>query len=330
MIQLGLSLVKDKILSRAQLDMVLAGALRSGRGMVQVLVEDNIVDDKFLANYLSKTYHYQLVSEEDALSLLDNKPNFNTLPRDVMHSVGCVYLGEQKNHRQVLLADPFERPELSELKFLIGEPIDFYVTNYSAIKQLLQRTQDQKQNVKPPSKPAMDQKKVSMETSKDEIFFNLARDKIRNAENREQLIRGLLSYGEKLLDRVALFLVRKQMAIGWEGQGAGIQGVRIRGVIVPFSSPSVFSKVHQEYRFYCGPPNVELVDRAFLCAMGGIEPQTIVVIPMIIGGKQIAFFYGDTLLGEFPKNSLNQLNQLVREASASMQRLIFQKKRSRG
>src|SRR5689334_21967076 len=116
--QLGLSLVKDKVLSRAQMDAVLLESEAGGKTLVQALLDRALVDDKFLARYLSATFHYQLVNEEEVRRLPPRPKGVPTLPKDLVEEAQCFVMEGLPEAWKVLVVDPTERPALAELGFL--------------------------------------------------------------------------------------------------------------------------------------------------------------------------------------------------------------------
>jgi hypothetical protein len=125
----------------------------------------------------------------------------------------------------------------------------------------------------------------------------------------------LLEHAATTLRRGALLLVFPDCVSAAGGFGAA--GTMSAGpdnsyrFSLPHQDDSVLSWVIAERRTYLGRLKESPTNAALIQALGGIVPQEVVVVPMIIEAIVVALLYGDNAPGKKPIGPANTLERLV-------------------
>ncbi len=116
---------------------------------------------------------------------------------------------------------------------------------------------------------------------------------LRQENSQGRLITYLLNTLSKLVSRAALFVVKEDKLIGWDGRGfENLTELDFRKMIIPFPSESVFSRVVKEGGIYQGSFPKLKGDRRVITFLGG-EPVEVILIPIIVRGKVSGVIYAD-------------------------------------
>ncbi|RME26238.1 MAG: hypothetical protein D6806_06600, partial [Deltaproteobacteria bacterium] len=155
------------------------------------------------------------------------------------------------------------------------------------------------------------------------------RRSLRNAVHRDDIGRALVEFGRQCAQRVLLFRIRKDVAIGWMGRGEGIGPSMVKGIIIPLHSPSVFKEVMENQADYYGSIPHTIVNDVFLSALGGTRPARALVIPISVQYKPVALLYADC--GSEPdfEGDLAPLHLVLEDVSRAFEKLIIEKKKRR-
>ncbi len=156
-----------------------------------------------------------------------------------------------------------------------------------------------------------------------------ARNMIAEADDRDAVARTLLRYARTSLARVALFIVRKDLLVGWMGAGQGIDPKQVKGIMIPLSSPSVFRTVRETGTDYFGNLPRTTVNDIFLSALGDLRPRQVLLIPITVRHKPICILYGDCGTAAGFTQDLSGIHLIAEDASAAFEQLILQRKMGR-
>jgi hypothetical protein len=157
----------------------------------------------------------------------------------------------------------------------------------------------------------------------------LARNAIAEAGDRDAVARTLLRYARTSLARVVLFIVRKDLLVGWMGAGQGIDPKQVKGIMIPLSSPSVFRTVRETGTDYFGNLSRTTVNDIFLSALGDLRPRQVLLIPISVRHKPICILYGDCGTEAGFTQDLSGVHLMAEDASAAFEQLILQRKMGR-
>jgi hypothetical protein len=156
-----------------------------------------------------------------------------------------------------------------------------------------------------------------------------ARSIISRAKDRDEVARGLVRFALAYLPRAALFIVKRDILVGWMGGGEGIYQNLVKGIMIPMNSPSVFRTVRETGTDYFGSLPRTTVNDIFISALGDMRPRRVLLVPITVRHKPICILYGDCA-GEpgFAKD-LSPIHLLVGDVSNGFERIILNKKMGR-
>lgn len=157
----------------------------------------------------------------------------------------------------------------------------------------------------------------------------LARNLIAEADDRDAVARALLGYARTKLARVVLFIVRKDLLVGWMGAGQDIDPKQIKGIMIPLSSPSVFRTVRETGTDYFGDLPRTTVNDIFLSALGDLRPRQVLLIPITVRHKPICVLYGDCGTAAGFTQDLSGIHLMAQDAANAFEQLILQRKMGR-
>jgi hypothetical protein len=146
---------------------------------------------------------------------------------------------------------------------------------------------------------------------------------------RDDIARIVLQYGLGRYRRAALFVIKKEMLVGWEGGGQSMSRSAVRGIMVPLTNPSIFKTVYETKVLYCGGVPRTTVNDIFFNAIGDPRPERVIVVPFVLKDKVACVLYADG--GDIEKEenpaSIGELYQLGRAVSGAFENLILRTKR---
>jgi len=156
-----------------------------------------------------------------------------------------------------------------------------------------------------------------------------AKNLISQATDRDEVARVLIRFSLSYLPRAALFIVKKDILVGWMGGGEGVSPSLVKGIMIPLESPSVFKTVRETETDYFGSLPRTTVNDIFISALGETRPSRVLLVPIAVRHKPICIFYGDC--GKHPGflQDLSPIHLLVTDVSQAFERIILQRKMGR-
>lgn len=149
------------------------------------------------------------------------------------------------------------------------------------------------------------------------------------AKDKDEIAEIFLTFAQSILQRVAVFAIKKNVLLGWLGKGEGFDEKSIKGIMIPLNSPSLFQRVKDTKVYYFGEVPPSTVNQIFLTAIGGVRPPNVILIPLAIKDKVFAIFYGDQGQASIPTTHLHYLHLLVPKVESSFGSLIVHMKTKR-
>jgi len=165
-------------------------------------------------------------------------------------------------------------------------------------------------------------------TSHPRALLPKVKKELRKARAREEVLSLILRFGERIFPRVALFYIRNQVAFGWKGTGEGIEDKKLASLMIPLELESVISQVYNTSSYFLGPLPSTPVNQRILLGLGGIVPNRVLVMPILIFGKPVIIFYADS--GREPgkkQPDLASLQELLGEAQLAFLRILKESKK---
>lgn len=144
------------------------------------------------------------------------------------------------------------------------------------------------------------------------------------AESGDEIADLLMVRLGNILQRVALFRIKDGKAIGWKGisRKAPIKGVT--QLSLPLSEPSVLRTATESAGFFIGPLPDTPVNHFLHDALGGGEPQPVLLMPLFVGSRIVNILYAEDAgdLGAM----VPEMQKLLTKAALAFELLIFREK----
>jgi len=120
-------------------------------------------------------------------------------------------------------------------------------------------------------------------------------------------------------ERVALFVIRNEQALGWRECEAGdpTNLESIRGITLPLSAETLLGRAARSGSSWSGAPGSNSEDDLLIGQLGG-EPQSVAALPLVVRGKVVAVLYADAASTDPNAINLDALELLVRVAGMAV------------
>jgi hypothetical protein len=141
-----------------------------------------------------------------------------------------------------------------------------------------------------------------------------------NIRDKDEIAHILVSEGERVARRRAMFIVKGNKLEGWTGSN-----INVDGFTVDVDPTSIFSQVIENKNFYRGPMSDSPGNEPFMKILGG-PPQDCVIIPVMIRDRIVAAIYADNGIENVLTGNINYINSLASLASLSFEILILKKR----
>ena len=146
------------------------------------------------------------------------------------------------------------------------------------------------------------------------------------ASGRDAIGAAVLASLSVRFPAAALFAARPDGVAGWASAGK-VDFAIIRGILIPWSEPSVFLNVRLSRSFYLGPLLELPRHRELADAFGGTWPEEIAVQPILIKERPLAFVVVKALSEGITPLDLVYLRELAEAAAGAFAAAIRLKKK---
>ena len=151
---------------------------------------------------------------------------------------------------------------------------------------------------------------------------------MRAPEMRGEALSLVLDFAAQRFSRVAMFMVRDDIAVGMAHQGldaaGGPDAEAFRGIEVPTRDVEWFRGVLDDRAARCSPPQGE-GDRSLAAKLGSQEPAEAYVAPIESGGRVVALLYADRLPSVEPVGDTTILEIALHEAGLALERALLER-----
>lgn len=151
---------------------------------------------------------------------------------------------------------------------------------------------------------------------------------LREAAANGQIIPVVLRFASEHFSRVAMFMVRDELAVGMAGVGlqaaGGPDDAGLREIALRADAPAWFRTVAAAGGAVRGGPSDE-GDRLLLKLLGDVTPDEAYVAPLESGGGVAAFLYADNLPGGGPLGDTQGLEVVLHEAGLALDRATLER-----
>lgn len=108
-----------------------------------------------------------------------------------------------------------------------------------------------------------------------------------------------------------LFLIREDVAVGWDGRAPGVETEDVRGVLLPLTAESAFARAKEWGMVAAGTAQrPSTVERMFFRFLRVYPPETFAVLPITVGDAPVALLYVDKERGTLDDDELASARQV--------------------
>ena len=144
-------------------------------------------------------------------------------------------------------------------------------------------------------------------------------DAIEKQQTQTGVLGSLLTGAAPFAERVALFVIRNEQALGWKECEAGdpTNLESIRGITLPLSAETLLGRAARSGSTWSGVPGANSEDDLLIGQLGG-EPLTVAALPLVVRGKVVAVLYADATSSDPNAINLDALELLARVAGMAV------------
>ena len=160
---------------------------------------------------------------------------------------------------------------------------------------------------------------VSAPAPRDAATIKRAVQEIEEQQTQTEILKSLLKGAILFSERVALFVIKNDQAIGWRVCEANdpTNLELIGGVSLPLSSETVLTRAVRTRNQWSGDPRSNSEDQMLLDQLGG-SPQVVMAVPLTVRGKVVAVLYADSASSDSNTINSDALEVLVRVAAMAV------------
>ena len=153
-------------------------------------------------------------------------------------------------------------------------------------------------------------------------------ERIRDPANQGEVLKLVLEFASETLSRVAMFMVRDEIALGVAQiglpSGGGPDDAQFREIELPAAEVEWFQHVLEARTAFCSPATGD-GDRALACRIGDREPAQAYIAPVLSGGQVVALLYADNLPGAEPIGDTSVIEIALHEAGLALERALLKR-----
>jgi hypothetical protein len=160
---------------------------------------------------------------------------------------------------------------------------------------------------------------ASAPVSRDAATIKRAVQEIEEQQSQTEILKSLLKGAILFAERVALFVIKNDQAIGWRVCEATdpTNLELIGGVSLPLSSETILTRAVRTRDSWSGDPRSNSDDQMLIDQLGG-SPQMVISVPLTVRGKVVAVLYADSASSDSAAINLDALEVLVRVAAMAV------------
>ncbi len=148
---------------------------------------------------------------------------------------------------------------------------------------------------------------------------------LRDARHRDEVGELLLRRVSGILDRCYLLAVHSGKIVGWLARGRGVVLDDVESFSADSDDPSALSTIA------AGRPSAArlpdgVINQLLIEMLGDPAPVEMVIVPMAIKGRVVAYLVGDVPDSTVSRDSLDDLATAVKKAGVALEILVMKKK----
>lgn len=142
---------------------------------------------------------------------------------------------------------------------------------------------------------------------------------IEKQHTHADVLRALLTSAVQFADRVAIFVIKNEEAMGWQecerGDATNLES--IRGVALPLSAETLLGRAISSGARWSSTSGGNAEDQLLIDQLGG-EPKSLAAVPLTVRGKVVAVLYADAASADPAAINLDALELLSRVAAMAI------------
>lgn len=142
---------------------------------------------------------------------------------------------------------------------------------------------------------------------------------IEEQRSQANILSSLMASAARFAERVALFVVKNDRAVGWRLCEAGDPGSfeTIPSIVLSLTHQTLVGHAIKSGSTWVGVPGSNFDDNLLTEQLGG-EPRRVAAVPLIVRGKVVAVLYADSSSSDSDAVNLDALEMLVRVAGMAV------------
>ncbi|MCX7792976.1 MAG: hypothetical protein N2257_01005 [Thermodesulfovibrionales bacterium] len=313
--KLGEALVKEGLITPAQLNMALERQVIFGGRIGTNLVELGVIKEDELLQFLSKYFRLPAVP----LKELNSVPEDVTacLNKETIEKYRIIPFRKDKNRLHVAMLNPKDMRAIDELRFTTGFDIIPYVITELRLLFAMEKYYGIKRDLRYISIP--ERERPEQDEIKEESI-NKIKEALAGVKDRDEIGAILLNEARRIAERAALFLIKDGKITGWKAKGLNIEGFEL-----PEEETSIFSEVLRTKNYYRGPVLKIKGNEGIIKFLGG-APQDALLIPVNIRDRIVLMLYIDNGNESVLNANISHLLRISSMAALSFEILILKKR----
>jgi len=184
------------------------------------------------------------------------------------------------------------------------------------------------------NQPAKDEFRARIETEEPSRQITTLKsmfDELRFPTATAEVTLLILRYASEVVNRAVLFMVKKDEVRGLGQFGIELPSGRspdqaVRNIRVPLNEPSLFRNVVENRRTYQGPLDDNSQNAYIVSEVGGVRPDEVLAIPLIVDGKIALIVYGDNVPDAKPIKGVETLEIFMNQAGIALEKALLERK----
>jgi hypothetical protein len=156
------------------------------------------------------------------------------------------------------------------------------------------------------------------------LTFGEAVNRLKEANDRDEIVRTALAYAQRELEFAAMFIVHDRRLDGWNAVGEGSEN--IGRVSLELSAGSAFRVVLDTQAHYLGPLPADDIHLEFLTQLGRPHPRAALIVPVRIKNRTIALMYGENGPRTIPPRLAADLMLFTTHVQGALETLLVRRK----
>ncbi len=160
------------------------------------------------------------------------------------------------------------------------------------------------------------------------IGFPEAQKALAAITDRNDIARVVMRFAAGKYQRALLLQVQRDSALGWLGAGPGLDPGLAQRLAISLKKPSAFKLVRDSRSHYLGPLRRDFPTVMFLQALGGKDPRSALLMPILAAGRVVNILYADSGPEQFTSPDIGELLILSQKVGRSYEAMIAARRKA--